>query len=59
VGTAIVALRYGKWAPNLGAMVALGAVFWAIGTLGRRCGLTGETELVTEQAAASGTGPGQ
>jgi glutamate:GABA antiporter len=35
-------------------MVVLGVVFWAIGSLGRRRGLTGETELVTEQAAVPG-----
>jgi amino acid transporter len=33
-----------------GVMVAVGIVFWAIGSLGRRRGLTGETELVSEQA---------
>jgi amino acid transporter len=37
-----------------GVMVVLGVVFWAIGSLGRRRGLTGETELVTEQAAVPG-----
>jgi len=42
-----------------GAMIAVGVIFWAVGSLGRRRGLTGETELVTEQAAAPGTGPGQ
>jgi amino acid transporter len=35
-----------------GVMVALGVVFWAVGSISRRRGLTGETELVTEQAAA-------
>jgi amino acid transporter len=33
-----------------GAMIALGVVFWAVGSLGRRQGLTGETELVSQQA---------
>jgi hypothetical protein len=31
-------------------MIALGVVFWAVGSLGRRQGLTGETELVSQQA---------
>jgi glutamate:GABA antiporter len=35
-----------------GVMVAVGIVFWAIGSLGRRRGLTGETELVSEQAGS-------
>jgi hypothetical protein len=32
-------------------MIALGVVFWAVGSVSRRRGLTGETELITEQAA--------
>jgi amino acid transporter len=32
-----------------GAMVVVGVVFWAVGSLGRRRGLTGETELVSGQ----------
>ena len=32
-------------------MIAVGVVFWAVGALGRRRGLTGETELVSGQAA--------
>jgi glutamate:GABA antiporter len=34
-----------------GVMIALGVVFWAVGSIGRRRGLTGETDLVSEQAA--------
>ena len=33
-----------------GVMIALGVVFWAVGSVSRRRGLTGETELITEQA---------
>jgi amino acid transporter len=40
-------------------MIAVGVVFWAVGALGRRRGLTGETALVTDQAATPGTNPGQ
>jgi glutamate:GABA antiporter len=34
-----------------GVMIAVGVVFWAVGSLGRRRGLTGETELVTDRSA--------
>jgi len=34
-----------------GVMIAVGVVFWAVGSLARRRGLTGETELVTEPSA--------
>ena len=34
-----------------GVMIAVGVVFWAVGALGRRRGLTGETDLVSGQAA--------
>jgi len=34
-----------------GVMIALGVVFWAVGSRGRRRGLTGEIELVAEQPA--------
>jgi hypothetical protein len=33
-------------------MIAVGVVFWAVGALGRRRGLTGETALVTEVISA-------
>jgi glutamate:GABA antiporter len=34
-----------------GVMIAVGVAFWAAGSLGRRRGLTGETELVTDRSA--------
>ncbi len=34
-------------------MIAPGVVFWAVGSLDRRRGLTGETERVSEQAGAA------
>ncbi len=41
----------------LAVMVAIGVVFWAIGAVNRRHGLTGETELFTAGAPVPG-GPG-
>jgi glutamate:GABA antiporter len=89
VGTAIIAFRYGKWAPNIGTivkilvvgiftilfiaflinhghpagtstaavMIALGVVFWLVGSVNRRRGLTGETNQFVAEGVPQASPP--